>query len=342
MNTVRWGIIGCGNVTEVKSGPGFQNAGGSSLVAVMRRNGALAEDYAHRHGVPRWYDDADALLRDPEVDAVYVATPPSSHRPYVEMAAARGKPVYVEKPMATTGADCDAMRSACRDAGVPLFVAYYRRALPRFLQVRDVLADSAIGEPLVVAVTHLSPPSSAESGSLPGWRVSPEIAGGGYFVDLGSHTLDLLDFLLGPVERADGSAANRAGLYRAEDLVTARLTFASGVHGVGVWSFTSAEQREHVEIFGTHGTLRFSVFADVPVTLSRNGREEALPYVAHPRHVQQPLIQTVVDALARRGTCPSTGDSAARTGHVIDRLLADHRATLDTVGPPGVPRRPAS
>jgi predicted dehydrogenase len=335
MNTVRWGIIGCGNVTEVKSGPALQNAQGSSLVAVMRRNGALAEDYARRHGVPRWYDDADALLRDPDVDAVYIATPPSSHRRYTEMAAAHGKPIYVEKPMATTGPDCDAMRSACSDAGVPLFVAYYRRALPRFLQVREHLESGAIGEPIAVAVTHLSPPTGAESGELPGWRVSPEIAGGGYFVDLGSHTLDLLDFLLGPVERADGSAANTAGLYRAEDLVTARLTFASGVQGVGVWSFVAAEHREHVEIFGTHGTLRFSVFADVPVTLSRDGNEDALPFLAHPAHVQQPLIQSVVDALAGRGTCPSTGDSAARTSHVIDRLLADHRATLGTPSPSG-------
>ena len=127
------------------------------------------------------------------------------------MAAARGKPVYVEKPMATTGADCDAMRSACAEAGVPLFVAYYRRALPRFLQVRALLADGAIGDPVAVVVTHLGPPAGSESASLPGWRVTPEIAGGGYFVDLGSHTLDLLDFLLGPVQRADGGAANRAG-----------------------------------------------------------------------------------------------------------------------------------
>ncbi len=334
MNTVRWGIIGCGDVTEVKSGPAFQKARGSSLVAVMRRNGALAEDYARRHGVPRYYDDAEALIRDPDVDAIYVATPPSSHRLYTEMAAARGKPVYVEKPMATTGADCEAMRSACAEAGVPLFAAYYRRALPRFLQIRALLADGAVGDPVAVVVTHLSPPTGSESASLPGWRVSPEIAGGGYFVDLGSHTLDLLDFLLGPVQRAEGSAANRAGLYPAEDLVTARLTFASGVQGVGVWSFSSAERREQVEIFGTRATLRFSVFADAPVALSREGVEEVLPHVPHPPHVQQPLIQTVVDALMGRGTCPSTGESAARTSHVIDSLLADHRAALRARGAP--------
>src|SRR5213592_2609043 len=98
-DVVRWGIIGCGDVTEVKSGPGFQKAERSSLVAVMRRNGALAADYSRRHGVPKWYDDADALIADPEVDVVYVATPPSSHMDYALRVARAGKPVYVEKPM---------------------------------------------------------------------------------------------------------------------------------------------------------------------------------------------------------------------------------------------------
>ena len=105
MKTIRWGIIGCGNVTEVKSGPGFQKAKNSALVAVMRRNGALAEDYARRHNVPRWTDDAQALIDDPEVDAVYVATPPAFHIEYTIQAARAGKPVYVEKPLANRGTD---------------------------------------------------------------------------------------------------------------------------------------------------------------------------------------------------------------------------------------------
>ena len=134
MRTVRLGIIGCGNVTEVKSGPGFQKAKDSSLVAVMRRTGELAQDYAGRHDVPRWYADAEALIGDPEVDAIYIATPPSSHKEYVILAARAGKPIYVEKPMARTHAECQAMIAICREAGVPLYVAYYRRALPRFLK----------------------------------------------------------------------------------------------------------------------------------------------------------------------------------------------------------------
>src|SRR5450432_1142641 len=120
MNLVRWGMIGCGDVTEKKSGPAFAKVPGSSLVAVMRRNGPAAADYARRHGVPRWYDDAAKLIHDPEVDAVYIATPPDTHASYTEAVAQARKPVYVEKPMARTLAECEAMNAACEKAGVPL------------------------------------------------------------------------------------------------------------------------------------------------------------------------------------------------------------------------------
>src|SRR5438067_2386074 len=119
-NKVRWGIIGCGDVTEVKSGPAFQKIENSELIAVMRRTGALAKDYAERHNVPKWYEEADALINDPDVDAVYIATPPKFHKEYTIKAAKAGKPVYVEKPMARNVAECQEMISACETAGVPL------------------------------------------------------------------------------------------------------------------------------------------------------------------------------------------------------------------------------
>src|SRR5713101_4999361 len=149
---IRWGIIGCGDVTEVKSGPALQRATGSALVAVMRRDRAKAEDYARRHGVPRSYDDAAALIADPHVDAVYVATPPSSHRDLALAVAAAGKPCLVEKPMAMNHAECLEMVAAFHALALPLCVAYYRRALPRFLKVRELLADRAIGRLTAVHV----------------------------------------------------------------------------------------------------------------------------------------------------------------------------------------------
>ena len=320
---VRWGIIGVGDVTEGKSGPGFQRAERSELVAVMRRNGDLAADYARRHGVPSWYSDADELINDPDVDAVYVATPPDSHRDYVLRVARAGKPVYVEKPMARTAAECEEMISACEGAGVDLFVAYYRRAMPRFATVKELLTSGRIGELRSVTIRN-ERPAPADGTVSEGWRVDPTISGGGHFVDLGSHTLDLLDWLLGPVTHASGVATNRGGRYPAEDLVTAVLTFRSGVEGVGLWSYDSSRHTDEVEVVGTEGSLRFSCFAGEPLRLvTADGTEEIeAPY---PEVVQLPLIQAVVDALTGVGASPSDGRSAVRTARVVDTLLSEYR-----------------
>lgn len=325
LSTVRWGIIGCGDVTEVKSGPGFQRAERSSLVAVMRRDQAKAEDYARRHGVPRWYGDAGRLITDPEVDAIYIATPPSSHKRYVLMAAEVKKPVYVEKPMAMDHAECRDMVAACERAGVPLFVAYYRRALPRFLKVKELLAERTIGELRLASIMLRRPPEARDlDRQNPSWRVNPAIAGGGLFLDLASHTLDLLDYLLGPVVFVSGGATNQAGLYEAEDIVTGHFRFQSGVHGVGAWCFTAGEQQDRVELIGSRGTISFSTFENDPVELIVDGRTTRFE-IAHPPHVAQPLIQTVVDALTGRGICPSTGTTGARTSWVMDQMLESYR-----------------
>jgi predicted dehydrogenase len=322
-DTIRWGIIGCGDVTEVKSGPGLQKADGSDLVAVMRRDGAKARDYAERHGVPRWTDDADALIGDDEVDAVYIATPPDSHLEYTRRVAEAGKPVYVEKPMARTAAECEAMVDACARAGVKLFVAYYRRQLPIHDRVRQLLADGAIGTPRVTSIRHVGVFGPAAD-DVPPWRVVPEIAGqGGYFHDLASHQLDLLDYLLGPIEPAAGVAANLAGHYACDDTVTAAWRHGDGPLGAGSWCFVAGEGlgSEQIEIVGSEGRLTFTAFALAdPVRLERHGAVEEFP-VPPPEHVQQPLIQSVVDDLLDRGTCPSTGASALRTARVMDRIL---------------------
>lgn len=317
---LRWGIIGCGDVTEVKSGPGFQKAEGSALVAVMRRHGDLARDYAERHGVPRWYDDADALVADPEVDAVYVATPPSSHLEHTLRAARAGKPVYVEKPMALNAGECEQMVEACETAGVGLYVAYYRRALPRFRGIKKLVADGRIGTPRTVTTEFRRPP--AEAGT-DGWRVDPAIAGGGYFADLASHTLDFLDFVLGPVAETHGFAQNQGGLYPAEDAVSASFRYQSGVLGTGLWSFTSGTSKDLTEIVGTAGAVRFSSFTTDPIELETADGTERIA-IDNPPHVQQPLIQLVTDELGGRGQSPSTGRTALRTARVMDRILSDY------------------
>ena len=219
LDNVVWGFIRCGSVTEKKSGPALANTPGSRVVAVMRRNAALAEDYARRHAIPRWYADADALIADPEVNAVYVATPPSTHMHYALQAIAAGKPVYIEKPMAMDHDECQRIIAASARSGVPVFVAYYRRALPRFAQVKQLLDDGAIGTVRGVRAT-LHRPHSVDAASPDFWRTNPAIAGGGLFVDLGSHTLDLLDHLLGPLSDVRGLASSLTGAYAAEDSVS--------------------------------------------------------------------------------------------------------------------------
>ena len=320
---LRWGFIGCGDVTEVKSGPAFSRLPGSSITVVMRRNGELAQDYAKRHGVPRWTTDAREVIEADDVDAVYIATPPSSHLDYVKMVAAAGKPVYVEKPMATTGAEGAEMVAACERAGVPLFVAYYRRALPRFEFVRARLADGSIGTPTMVSL-DLRWPRPADPASA-GWRWDPEIAGDGLLLDLGSHGLDLLDHWFGPVAEATGYSATRLPWSQVTDEVVGALKFANGVLGSASWSFTGNGHHDQISITGSDGSLSVPLFADGPVrvTDARGGVVETT--LEHPSHVHEPLVATMIDELLGRennlGGCPSTGVSALRTQRVLDRLL---------------------
>ncbi|MDZ7799579.1 MAG: Gfo/Idh/MocA family oxidoreductase [Trueperaceae bacterium] len=320
---VRFSIVGCGEVTEVKSGPAFQRVPGSSLTAVMRRDAAKAEDYARRHGVPRWTTEAREVIFADDVDAVYVATPPNAHAPYVHMAAEAGKPVYVEKPMGMTLLECETMNDACRRAGVPLFVAYYRRALPRFERVRALIAEGAIGTPRTVRVTLTQPtPEEARTG----WRFDPLVAAGGLFVDLGSHTFDLLDHWLGPVTDVSARAVARHPGGRVEDEVSARFSFENGVHGVGVWAFDVPVVQDEVQITGTAGRVSVPMFMDGPVVHVGADGQERREEIAHPAHVQEPLIRQMVDELRGvGGPCVSTGVSAARTQGVLDAVLHEQR-----------------
>lgn len=322
MKEVRWGIIGCGDVTEKKSGPAFSRVPGSKLVAVMRRDGAKAEEYSRRHKVPRWYDRAEDLINDPEVNAVYIATPPAFHMDYTLQVAAAGKPVYVEKPMALNTVQCEEMIAACHSGNTPLFVAYYRRALPRFRKIKELVDSGVLGSIHSFRIFLQKPPSAADIEHRPSWRVDPAIAGGGYFIDLAPHTIDFLDYILGPITEVKGFADNRAGYYPAEDNIAALFRTEAGIHGTGNWSFTADEERDEVEIYGNRGTLSFSTFLDRPIVLRTADSTEEFS-IPHPPHVQEPLIHLVVDELLGRGTCPSTGETAARTTWITDQILHD-------------------
>jgi predicted dehydrogenase len=227
--------------------------------------------------------------------------------------------------MARTYRECLEMIAACEGADVPLFVAYYRRRLPNFLKVKELVDQGAIGDVRgvnVVLQTALEDEPPPPEGS--NWRVVPEIAGGGHFYDLASHQLDFLDYLFGPVESQAGLAANQAGRYEAEDIVAGCWQHQSGVLGSGSWCFTAGDglAQDLTEIIGSTGRIAFSFFKDSPVSLKTNEGAQTFP-IPYPTHVQEPLIGTVVDALLGRGECPSTGITAARTNRVLESIIAD-------------------
>lgn len=324
--TLRWGIIGCGNVTEVKSGPAYQQTPGFSLHAVMRRDAVKAEDYARRHQVPLWFDDADALIQHPEIDAVYIATPPDSHLFYALKVAAAGKICCVEKPMALDAQECAQMIAAFTQAEKPLFVAYYRRSLPRFLQVQQWLQQRLIGSVRHVHWAFSRQPNTADQTGQANWRTDPAQAGGGYFVDLASHGLDLLMYLLGDITQVQGIAQNQQGLYAAEDAVTACWLFApqtdgSCASGSGFWNFAAESKRDQVEIIGSLGSIVFSVFDEHPVQLITREQNISLN-IAHPPHIQKYHVENIAKHLAGEAKHPSTGDTAQRATAIMAQILS--------------------
>lgn len=329
MKKIRWGIIGAGDVCEVKSGPGFYKAPESGLVAITKRDPEAAQEFAGRHGVARWYTEPEKLIADEEVDAVYVATPPHLHRRFAEEAMLAGKPVLVEKPMATRAADCDAMMEVSMRTGNPLWVAYYRRALDKFVAIRDAIEAGEIGEPRSVVLEF----SQNRERYTPGkegapWRVDPTVAGAGVVADMGSHMLDLLDWFLGPITAVSGRATNRAREYAAEDLIAA--TFLAGsnaaVTGSALWDISGRQEADRTVIRGSEGAIEYSTFNDAPAVLYKDGAVTQMAKKPFPKHVHQPLIELINQELRGGEPAPTTASSGARTNRVLDALVADYYA----------------
>lgn len=323
---VRWGILGVGNVCEVKSAPAMNLISNSKIVAVMRRSEEKVKDYAQRHGIAKWYTSATDLINDPEVNAIYIATPPNAHLELASLAAAAGKPVYVEKPMARTHQECLDMIAVCEKANVPLYVAYYRRALPHFRKIKELITDGTLGE---IRSVHINLKQKLDATLITkvetNWRVDPELAGGGYFFDLASHQLDLMDFFFGKITHASGFCSNQADTYEAEDIVVGSFVFDSGVLGSGNWCFTTSENAEidQTIIYGSKGKVSFETFGKGEFELDLDGKAIEKLSFELPKHIQQPLIETIVADLFGTGTCQSTGISGARANWVMDQLVKE-------------------
>lgn len=317
MDQIVWGIIGCGNVTEVKSGPAFNKVANSSLAAVMRRDKTQAQDYAQRHHVKKWYTNADALINDQDVNAIYIATPPDSHEQYTIAAFKAGKPVYVEKPMALNSSEALRMLKASEKYSCKLSVAHYRRAQPRFLEIRKLIRNNTLGEIMSAEIRLFQAPTPGVADS---WRVNPLISGGGLFHDLAPHQLDLMLYFFGEPKSVNGSSSNLGKNYQADDYVTADIIFGNRVPFNGVWDYSvkSDKELDLCEIKGTKGTLRFPIFTD-GCQLTVEGQTKDLHFPPIP-HVQQPMIEQVVNYFLDKGPNPCSASEALIVMEMMDRV----------------------
>jgi predicted dehydrogenase len=316
---INWGIIGCGNVTEVKSGPAFNKISNSSLIAVMRRDAQKAADYARRHHVPRWYSSALQLINDPDVNAIYVATPPSTHEEYAMMAMQAGKCVYVEKPFTMDASSARRIAEASKSLKIKLCVAHYRRQMPLFKKVKELLDENHIGKILTISVDLFQHGIEA---SPENWRLDPKISGGGYFHDLAPHQLDLIYYYFKAPVYVEGVSVNQAHAYKADDAVACTMLFENGAVMNGLWSFSvpAAEEKDICEIRGTEGTIQFSIFDMKKIIVRKNGKEEILLFDPLP-HVQQPMIEKIVEYFSGTGDNPCSGDDGYTVMWIIDKIM---------------------
>lgn len=315
MSKINFAIIGCGDVTEKKSGPAFQKVEGSGLEAVMRRDKEKLIDYARRHEIRKYSTDYLDLLRNDAVDAVYVATPPNMHHFYTLEAAKYGKAVYVEKPMALTVADCEEMIRVCRDNHVPLFVAYYRREQEKFRKTKALVDSLEIGE--IRAFNYLY--SSGEPVLNPdrAWLLSKEVSGGGLLYDIGSHMVDTLIYLFGDVQMATGISNNQSKTFQVDDATTGMIRFRSGVQGSLQLSFNGNENQDQLTIIGSKGTLKLSIMSNEPLTLVKDDMNLEFRF-DEMEHVQMPLIKRVVETLLGKDSLDATGIDGLRTQEILE------------------------
>ena len=353
---LRWGIIGCGDVCEIKSGPAFYKCENSSLVAVMRRDEKKAQDYAQRHNVEKFYSNIDDIINDDDVDCLYVATPPGGDRTLIASKIAHaGKPCYMEKPLARDHSESQEIVECFERLGIPLYVAFYRRYMPKFVAVKEeVLECSLLGDLTGVSVT-LSWPRHREEKKH--WHYKKEISGGGLLLDVGCHMLDIVDHLVGPILDCQGIAIQSVKEQgwipsngKVEDNVRGFWKHKIGQNKVigGNCSFnfcSGGQSQDEVKIIGTKGTVIFSCFNSEPAKVVLEGEREIIILGApHPDHVHQPLVQMIVnELLTTRSTsddgklwskylppesdrCTCTGVAGSRTSKVMDQLLNNRQS----------------
>lgn len=318
--TLNWGIIGVGDVCEKKSGPAYQKTKGFHLKAVMRRDLEKAKKFAQRHNIEIYSNNADELINNPEIDAIYIATPPNNHLEYALKVAKAGKICCVEKPMAVTYKECQTMLLAFKEKEIPLFVAYYRRSLPRFSQIKTWIDEQKIGDIRHLHWSLCKPVNEIDLSGNYNWRTDDKIAPGGYFDDLASHGLDFFHYILGEVESVNGQTTNQQHLYSSKDAISASWIHKNGITGSAFWNFGTWKREDKVEIIGSKGSIVFSVFDENPIQLI-TPKETISLNIEHPENIQLYHVQAMKDHLEGKKEHPSTGERAVHTAWIMDKIL---------------------
>lgn len=320
---VNWGIIGCGDVCEVKSGPAFSKVNNSALVAVMRRDKEKAKDFATRHNVPNYFDDVDSIINNKDINAVYIATPPASHEEYAIACMKAGKPVYIEKPVTVNSASVERMIAASKKYNVQAVVAHYRRALPLFLKVRELIESGSIGKVRVISLRLLqSLTNNVTPKTEVNWRTIPALSGGGHFHDLAPHQLDIITWLFGEPVSIRGNSINQAKQYDAPDVTTLDMIFKNDVVFQGLWSFNVHEKdvEDTCHIIGEKGSLKFPFFRS-PMHLLTVSPEEKTLELTVPKHIQEPMISDVVKFFRGDGPNPCTLEESLTSMKMMDSTI---------------------
>ena len=318
---MRWGLIGAGDIVRKRVGEALRNGRGCELVAVSRANADRVEAFVREVGARRWHADWRDLVRDEEIDAVYVATPVHLHAEQTIAAAEAGKHVLCEKPMAMNVAECDRMIAACRDARVRLGIAYYRHFYPAVIRIRQLIASGAIGQ-AVFAQMIASEPFDPRPGAPRYWLVQPSRSGGGPMADFGCHRLEVLMQLLGPVARVRSVVATVALDREVEDTAAVLLQFERGACAMVAVTNAAAERQDTLDVFGTGGSIRVASLnaGDLVVRIGAQDRVESHPPAAN---VHVPLVDEFVDAV-RSGRDPAVDGRAGRAVAAIqDDIYAD-------------------
>ena len=317
---LRWGLLGTGDIVAKRVAHCMKELPEVELVAACRRNEVELRAFAKKFQVPRIHTSIRSLSDDPEVEAVYVATPHHLHCRHVVALTRAGKHVLVEKPMAMTAEQCREMIAACRRARVRLGVAYFRRTLPLIQKAKRLLDEGALGRPVLFRGHYPSGVVDLPSDHPRNWLMR-SAAGGGSLFGVGSHVIDLFLHFGGRIAEVAGAVGRVVTGGDADDMAGMVCRFRSGALGLMSCSYNSPSGTLPFEISGTEARLAFDAIPRGGIIVTRQGKTETLEIDEIKREdLDMELIRSFTRHVTDGAPFVSTGEDGMRTNVVMDAL----------------------